>query len=181
MNWTINLIIGNGISAIAGVLLIISMCVNDTKKAYKYQFLEAFTLTISSVFFLSWTGVTSMAIAATRNALVYKDRLTLPLTIIFCILAVVMGLMVNTLGIIGLLPIIAILQITLCNYYLKTIKSIKLSFIVNTAIYIVYFLAIYDIVSTIVQTVTTLIGIVSLIKLIKDENNEKESNIEVKN
>ena len=166
MDLPLNIIIGNIISLIAGVFIILSMWVNDEKKAYLYQFLNAFILIISSVFFFSWTGVTTMAIAATRNMMVYKDRLTLRWTVFFIVISVVLGLMVNTMGFVGLLPIIAIVQITLCNYYLKTIKSIKTSFIVNSAIYIVYFLAILDFSSAAIESVTALIGVVALFKLI---------------
>ena len=147
MDLAFNIIIGNVISFIAGIFIILSMWVNDEKQAYKYQFLNAFILMISSVFFLSWTGVTTMAIAASRNAMVYKDKLTMNWTIFFIVISVVLGLLVNTMGFVGLLPIIAIIQITLCNYYLKTIKPIKIGFIVNSAIYIVYFLAILDFLS----------------------------------
>lgn len=169
-----NILIGNGISFIAGIFLLISCCVNDAKKAYKYQFLEAFTLTVSSIFFLSWTGVTTMAIAAIRNAMVYKDRLTLNWTVFFVVLSVILGFLVNTMGIIGFLPIIAIVQITICNYYLKSIKTIKISFLVNLLFYIIYFIAIYDFVSAIVQIVTAAIGAISLIKLIRDDNSRIE-------
>ncbi|WP_405270596.1 YgjV family protein [Methanobrevibacter sp.] len=165
----LNILIGNCISFIAGIFLLISCCVNDTKKAYKYQFLEAFTLTISSVFFMSWTGVTTMAIAAIRNAMVYKDKLTLNWTVFFVILSVILGILVNTMGIIGFLPIIAIVQITICNYYLKKIKSIKISFIVNLLFYIVYFIAIYDFTSAVIQIITATIGLISLIKLIRTD------------
>ena len=170
MDLALNIVIGNLISLIAGIFIILNMWVNDEKKAYKYQFLNAFILMISSVFFLSWTGVTTMAIAATRNALVYKDRLTFNLTVFFIIISVVLGVLVNTMGIVGWLPIIAIVQITLCNYYLKSIKTIKTGFIVNSAIYVVYFLAIFDFSSAVIETVTALIGVVSLIRLIHRNN-----------
>lgn len=170
MDLPINIIIGNAISLVAGIFLILSMVVNDEKLAYKHQFLNAFVLMISSVFFLSWTGVTTMAIAATRNVMVWKDRLTLNWTIFFIILSVVIGLSVNTMGIIGLLPIIAIVQITICNYILKDIKWIKLSFIVNEVFYIIYFIAIWDFSSSIIEIFTALVGLLSFVKLIRDEN-----------
>ncbi len=162
-----NILVGNGISFIAGIFLIVSYCVNDVKKAYKYQFLNAFVLAISSVFFFSWTGVTTLSIASARNAMVYKDRLTFNWTIFFLIISVVLGVVVNTMGFIGLLPVIAIVQITVCNYALKSIKSIKISFIVNSLIYIVYFLAILDFTSAIAETITVAIGSLSLLRLIK--------------
>ena len=165
-----NIIIGNAISLVAGIFIILSMWVNDEKQAYKYQFWNAFILIISSVFFFSWTGVTTMAIAASRNAMVYYDRLTSYWTVFFIVISVVLGLMVNTLGLVGLLPIIAIVQITLCNYYLKSIKTIKTSFIVNSAIYIVYFLAILDFSSAAIESVTALIGLISLTRLIRSKN-----------
>ena len=169
MDLPMNIIIGNAISLIAGIFIILSMWVNDEKQAYKYQFLNAFILIISSVFFLSWTGVVTMAIAASRNAMVYFDRLTFGWTIFFIIISIVLGLMVNTMGIVGILPIIAIVQISLCNYYLKTIKPIKTSFIINSAIYIVYFFAIWDISSAAIESLTAMIGVISLIRLIRSE------------
>lgn len=174
MEFAFNLIIGNIISFIAGIFIILSMWVNDEKEAYKYQFLNAFILMISSVFFFSWTGVTTMAIAASRNAFVYKDRLTFNWTVFFIVISIVLGFLVNTRGIIGFLPIIAIVQITICNYYLKSIKSIKTSFIVNSAFYIVYFLAIYDFSSCAFETITVIIGLISLFKLIfADKDDER--------
>ena len=166
MYFTWNIIVGNGISFVAGIFLIVSYYVNDVKKAYKYQFLNAFVLTISSVFFLSWTGVTTLAIASARNAMVYKERLTLNWTIFFLIISVVSGVLVNSRGFIGLLPVIAIVQITICNYLLKSIKSIKLSFIINSLLYIVYFFAILDFTSAAAEIITVTIGTISLIKLI---------------
>ena len=166
MDLPINIVIGNGISLIAGIFIILSMWVNDEKKAYKYQFLNAFILMISSVFFFSWTGVVTMAIAASRNLFVYYEKLTFKLTVVFIVISIVIGMLVNTMGIIGVLPIIAIIQITLCNYYLKTIKPIKIGFIVNSAIYIIYFVAILDFSSAVIETVTALVGVVALFKLI---------------
>ena len=166
----LNIVIGNVISLIAGVFIILSMWVNDEKQAYKYQFLNAFILLISSVFFFSWTGVVTMAISASRNAMVYFDRLTFSWTMFFIAVSVVFGLLVNTMGLVGVLPIIAIIQLSLCNYYLKTIKPIKISFIVNSAIYVVYFLAIWDISSASIESFTALVGLVSLARLISSES-----------
>lgn len=169
MNLPMNIIIGNAISLIAGIFILFSMWVNDEKEAYKHQFLNAFILMISSVFFLSWTGVVTMAIAASRNAFVYKDKFTFNWAIFFVIVSVVVGFAVNTMGIVGILPIIALVQLTLCNYYLKTIKPIKISFIVNSAIYVVYFLAIWDFSSAAIEGITVTVGLISLFKLMYSE------------
>ena len=172
MSLPLNIVIGNIISLVAGIFIILSMWVNDEKKAYFYQFLNAFILMFSSVFFFSWTGVTTMAIAASRNMMVYKDRLTRNWTIFFIVISIVLGLAVNTMGFVGLLPIIAIVQITLCNFYLKTIRTIKTGFIINSAIYVVYFLAILDFSSAVIESFTALVGIVSLYRLLTGDSNE---------
>ncbi len=164
-----NVLIGNGISLFAGIFLIISYYINDAKKAYFYQFLNAFILAISSVFFFSWVGITTMLIAAIRNLMVYYDRLTRNWTIVFLVVTVVLGVYVNTLGFVGLLPVIAVIEITLCNFLLKSIKPIKLSFIVNSLIYIIYFFAIYDFTSVAIESFTALVGIYSLVQLIRKE------------
>jgi len=170
MDLPLNIVIGNVISLIAGIFIIISMWVNDEKQAYKHQFLNAFILMISSVFFFSWTGVVTMAIAASRNLMVYKDKLTFRWTVFFIVISIVLGVLVNTMGFVGLLPIIAIVQITLCNYYLKTIKKIKIGFIVNSAIYIVYFLAIWDFASAAIESFTAMVGVVALARLIMSKD-----------
>lgn len=164
-----NVVVGNGISFFAGIFLIISYYINDAKKAYFYQFLNAFILAISSVFFFSWVGITTMLIAAIRNLMVYYDRLTRNWTIVFLVVTVVLGVYVNTLGFVGLLPVIAVIEITLCNFLLKSIKPIKLSFIVNSLIYIIYFFAIYDFTSVAIESFTALVGIYSLVQLIRNE------------
>lgn len=173
MDLAFNILIGNAVSLVSGVFLILSMWVNDEKKAYFYQFLNAFILIISSVFFFSLTGVVAMAIAASRNLMVYYDRLTFGWTMFFIAISVVLGVMVNTLGLVGLLPIIAIVQISLSNYYLKTIKPIKTSFIVNSLIFIVYFLAIEDFSSAAIESITVMFGLVSLFRLIRSESSQK--------
>lgn len=164
-----NIIVGNAISFFAGIFLIISYSVNDPKKVYKYQFFNAFILAISAVFFFSWTMVVTMLIAASRNTLVYYDRFTRNWSIVFLIIAVVFGGYINTLGFIGLLPIIATIEITLCNYLLKEIKSIKMGFILNSLIYIVYFFIIFDLASVAMESITVLIGFSSLIYLLRSE------------
>lgn len=165
-----NILIGNLISFVAGIFIMISLVVNNDKKAYKYQIFNAATLVIASFFFNSIVGVVIMAIASIRLTMVYKDKFTKKWAIFFLILSISIGFAVNTLGWIGLIPIIAVTQITICNYAYKDIRWIKLSFIINEAFYIFYFFLIYDYVSTLVQVLTVVIGCISYVKLVSDRN-----------
>ncbi len=170
MSLPINILIGNFISLIAGVFIMASLVINDDKKAYKFQLLNTLTLVIASFFFESLVGAVLMAIASARIFLVIKDRFTIRWAAISLILSVAIGLAVNTLGIIGLIPIVAVIQITICNYAYKDIRWIKLSFIVNEAFYIFYFACILDYVSTLVQMLTVAIGCISYVKLVSVRN-----------
>lgn len=165
-----NILIGNLISLVAGIFIMISLWVNYEKQAYKFQFLNAFTLVIASFFFESLVGAVIMAIASARLLMVYKDRFTLRWTIFFLILSITLGFASNTLGIVGLIPIVAVTQITICNFAYKDIRWIKLSFIVNEAFYIIYFWLVFDFVSTFVQIITVAIGCISYTKLVKERN-----------
>lgn len=170
MSLPMNILIGNAISLIAGLFIIASLIINDDKRAYKYQIYNAAVLVIASFFFDSIVGAVIMAIATIRLTMVYKDKFTIRWAIFFLILSVGVGLAVNTLGLVGLIPIVAVIQITICNYAYKDIRWIKLSFIVNEAFYIFYFLLISDYVSTLMQMLTVAIGSVSYVKLVSDRN-----------
>ncbi|WP_405305228.1 YgjV family protein [Methanobrevibacter sp.] len=172
MTLPINIIIGNLISLFAGIFIIASLCINDDKKAYKYQLINALILIIASFFFNSLVGAVIMAIASVRLLMVYKDRFTIKWAAFFLILSVAIGFAVNTLGWIGLIPIVAVTQITICNYAYKDIRWIKLSFIVNESFYIFYFYLVFDIVSTIVQIITVIIGCISYIRLVKKRDSK---------
>ena len=170
MSLPLNILIGNIISLIAGLFIIASLIVNDDKRAYKYQIYNAAVLVIASFFFDSIVGAVIMAIATIRLTMVYKDKFSIRWAIFFLILSVGVGLAVNTLGLVGLIPIVAVIQITICNYAYKDIRLIKLSFIVNEAFYIFYFMLISDYVSTLIQMLTVAIGSVSYVKLVSDRN-----------
>ena len=171
-NLPMNILIGNLISLVAGIFLMISLVVNNDKKAYTFQFLNTSTLVIASFFFNSIVGAVVLAIASLRLLLVIKDKFTMRWAVVTLALSIAIGLAVNELGIIGIIPIIAVTQITMCNYAYKDIKWIKLSLIINEAFYIVYFYLVFDYVSTFVQIVTVFIGCVSFIKLVRDRNSE---------
>lgn len=110
MNLPFNIIVGNMISLVAGIFLRVSLCVNNDKKVYKFQFLNTFVLMIASLFFNSLVGAFLMAIASARLFIVYKDRFTLHWMAFFLVLSVVLGLAVNTRGFIGLIPIVAVFR-----------------------------------------------------------------------
>lgn len=163
-----NIIAGNLISLFAGIFVIFSLWVNDDKKAYKYQILNAFILIIASFFFNSYVGMVVMAMVTIRLCMVYKERFSIRWAIFFVVLSTVIGFAVNNLGLVGLIPIIATVQITICNYLCKDIKWIKLSFIINESFYIIYFWCVFDFTSVIIQLITVSVGCISFFRLVRN-------------
>lgn len=107
-----------------------------------------------------------MAMVTIRLCMVYKDRFSIRWAIFFVVVSTVIGFAVNNLGLVGLIPIIATVQITICNYMCKDIKWIKLSFIINESFYIIYFWCVFDFTSVIIQLITVSVGCISFFKLV---------------
>jgi hypothetical protein len=159
------IIIGNVISLIGAICLAVSCCANTIKKAYFFQLMESSVLFISSFFFGAWAGVTTLFLSIIRNVLVIKGKFDKKSMVICTVLVFVCGVIVNNRGFIGLLPVMATVQITLCNYYARQIMAIKVSFLVNVLLWAVYSLIIHDFSSGITQSVTAVLSIISIVRL----------------
>ena len=169
------IVIGNLISFLASIWLVMSCWVNTKKKAYFFQVLEAVTLCVSSVFFQAWTELSTLTLSAVRNALVMTDRYNRKLMWLFCVLIVVFGIPVNNLGLIGLLPIVATVILAICNFYLKSIRAIKWSFFVNCVMWGIFSFVIHDYVSAVTQVISCTVCLISIFRLPKEAQpyNEK--------
>lgn len=96
-----DLLIGNGISLIASIFLAISSCARERKNIYLFQILETGTYCVSSVFFKSWSGLSTLILSLIRNILVYTKHFREWHAYLFSVLVVVVGLMVNNRGFLG--------------------------------------------------------------------------------
>ena len=59
---TTNLIIGNSISFVAALFMAASCCVNDRHRVFLLQAVECALLCVASIFFGSWSGITTLAL-----------------------------------------------------------------------------------------------------------------------
>ena len=163
-----DLLIGNGISLIASIFLAISSCARERKNIYLFQILETGTYCVSSVFFKSWSGLSTLILSLIRNILVYTKHFREWHAYLFSVLVVVVGLMVNNRGFLGLLPLIATVELTLANYYARRVVFIKASLWINTVIWMIYSYLIFDFVAGIMQTVISVLGLISLLQCIRN-------------
>ena len=164
------IVIGNIISFAAAVFLLAGCWTRDRDRTFLYQIFEAALLCLANVFFNSWSGITTLLLSAIRNWIILKNRFNERWMVFFGVAVTVLGLLMNNRGWVGLLPILATDQLIICNQYAKRMIPIKLSLLVNTMIWLVYSVMIWDISSTVAQAVTC-VACVGAIARLKQEGN----------
>ena len=159
------IILGNIISLGAAACLTFSCIVKDQKRAYGWQMGESIFLSLSSICFASWAGLSTLLLSILRNWLAMHERFTERLMIVFSVITVVLGLLLNSKGWVGLLPVAATLELTCCNYKAKTLRQTRIGFLINILMWMVYSYMILDIVSGVTQTISAIACIVALWKM----------------
>lgn len=107
------------------------LCGKEKKNIFLCQFLECALLAVASVFFGALAGMTTLVFSAIRDLLVANDRYTKPMMTVFLILTIVAGVLANTRGLVGLLPVFATVEYTICCHYIVGEKATKCSIFVN--------------------------------------------------
>ena len=78
---------------------------------------------------------------------------------------VVFGVWANNRGLIGLIPVVATVEYTICCHYVKEIKAVKCSIFVNTFLWVFYSFAIMDFSTGFTDATVLIIDAVSLARL----------------
>jgi hypothetical protein len=115
--------------------------------------------------FGSYSAAVSTLLSAGRSLLIVRDRYTKKSMYFFAVSTAVFGLITNTKGVIGLLPVIATVQFTYGSYRFTDIKGIKWMFIINLILWDIYAFWIKDFSSAIAWAITLTVTVVSLVKI----------------
>ena len=159
------IVIGNMISFVAALFMMASCVMKSRRATFLCQFAECSLLAVASVFFGSFSGVTTLALSAVRNLVVAKDRYTKPVMYTFLTLTIVMGVLANTRGGIGLLPVIATVQYTICCHYVTGEKATKYSIFANIFVWVLYSFLICDFSTAISDSIVLLVDAAAIIRL----------------
>lgn len=133
-----NLLVGNGISLVAALFLAASCCVKERRRVFLLQTANCLLLAAASWFFGSYAGITTLLVSAARNYVVAKGKYTKPVMAGFLALTVILGIWVNNRGWIGLLPVAATVQYTLCCHFFTSVKGTRGSIWVNELLWVFY-------------------------------------------
>lgn len=159
------IVIGNLISFAAAVCMLLSAFSPQRNKLFFLQFLECALLALANIFFASYAGVWVLLLSAVRNILVAKEKYNKKIMVIFASLTVILSLLTNNRGLVGLIPMVATVQYTVCSEYIRGILGTKVSMAVNTLFWIIYSAVILDFSTAISDAVVLLATLGSLWKL----------------
>ena len=163
------MIIGNILSFFAALFMVASCVVKRKQAVFFCQFLECALLAVASVFFGSLAGMTTLVLSAVRNLVVAKGRYTKPVMVAFVILTIVAGLLANTRGLVGLLPVLATVEYTICCHYIEGEMATKCSIFVNVLLWIVYSFLICDFSTAISDSIVLVVATVAIVRLWRSE------------
>jgi hypothetical protein len=168
------IIIGNLISFSGAALLIFSAITENKRRLYLYGVFECILLFIAQLFFGQGAAAVSLLIAAFRNFLIYIGKYSKEKLIAVFVASLVLGLLFNTGGALGLIPLFATLIFTVTSYYAKSYIKVKLSFLFNLFLWTVYSALIFDIASTVVNFFSLVLSVISVLKYYKNKKRSEK-------
>ena len=159
---------GNVISLVATLFLFLGGIARGRREIYFFQFLECVFLIISQLVFFQIAGAISMCFSALRNHLASKEKFRLPHLVAVFFASAILGLLFNTGGAVGIIPVIASLFLTLAAYFLKSATSVRIAVIINLTAWVVYSIMIRDYVTAVSNLVAIVINI-HMLFLVKND------------
>lgn len=169
-----NIIIGN----LCTLLAMGSNAISSTRKSAKgmlfFQSVSQVIYFVCAIVLRGYSAAVQNVVSIIRNAVAIKNIKSKVLEWILIVLGVVLGIVFNNRGIIGLLPVIGNLQYTLAIFWLKDKEKLfKISFLLSLVGFVVFNIAILNIAGAIADSVVI---VTTLVVLIKEKRKRQEKN-----
>lgn len=162
------ILIGNIISIVAACFTAAGSWTVSKQKSYLYQVFQCLTLAVASVFFRSWSGITTLLLCAARNYLVSKNLFKGKIMVVTLVLLVGLGILVNNRGIVGWIVITTTFIYTIGSCYAMRPMAVKWNITMNCAMWAIYDFLILDLVSGVVDVLATALTLASILRLIRN-------------
>lgn len=128
---SIYLIVGNIFSLLSAICIAISVLKKNKNDLIWWQIIDVIFCIFSNIALYTYAALTTNIISLIRNVLAYKNKLTKRATLILLILCVVVGLLVNNRGIVGLFAIVAPASYTIFMFVTKDEQQMRWALISN--------------------------------------------------
>ena len=150
-------------------MLAFSTFSKNKEKMLYFQIGDCLFHSIGNILLGNFAAVSTNWICAGRNLLNAKNRNNTVINIIIMILLGTIGIVVNQKGIIGLLPVIASLEYTICMYKFKSPQALRCSLLVNMIFYIIHDFTFMLYTSAIGKSIIVIITIYNIIRNTKKQ------------
>lgn len=174
-----DIIIGNLSSLFAMSANAYSSTRKTAKGVLLFQSLSQAIYFFTSMVLKGYSGAVQNVVSILRNLAAIRKTQSKIIAWTLTVAGVVLGIVFNNLGWVGLLPVIGNLQYTLVIFrFQDNERAIKASFFVSTIAYIVFNTAIYNFVGTVTDSVVAITTAIALLKDYKNKSREKTEAIE---
>lgn len=169
-----DVLIGN----VCSVGAMLTDTVSGTRKTKKgillVQCISQLFYIASSLVLKGYSATVQNAVAIVRNLFAVKGKTSKTVQWVLIILPVVLGIYFNNRGIIGILPVIANLEYSVCVFaFADDHVKLKYAFAINCAMFCVFNFAILNFVSGVACIVIVATTLISAVKEKKSEKTEK--------
>ena len=158
------IIIGNIFSLLASLVDSYSGTKKSKKEMMLWQLVSQFFYAGCNFTLNAYSGLTQNIVTVFRNYFASKEKVPKVIEVVLVLSALILGIVFNNLGIIGLLPVIANFQYSVALFkFSNNFKVIKISFIIVQVCFVVYNAIIYNFVGAIFAAIILVTTLVSLI------------------
>ena len=165
-----NVILGNILSGFAAGFLILSGLLRRKRLIYSSQCAESFFLFLAQIAFYQFGAAACLLVSILKNMLLAMGKYGRLALILVLSLTLSLGILCNTGGNVGLLPVAASAIFCISGYLARGDVAIKISISVNLILWCIYSLMIADIVSFAVNTVALVINIFVAVRLALEDH-----------
>lgn len=164
------IIIGNLISLSAAVFLFAGSISKKARRVYLFGVFECILLFVAQLFFGQGAAAISLLIAAFRNLLLVLRKYTRPWLLLVFFSTLILGVLFNTGGIVGFLPLFATLIFTVTSYKARGFLNVKLSLLLNLLLWCIYSFLILDLSSTVINVTSIVLTLCSIYSHLKTKS-----------
>lgn len=161
----INIVIGNIIALVAAILMVYYGILKEKKKILYVQTIQIGLFALSNIVLGGITGAIINALGCIKNILYYKNKLGLREKIIITLLAVILTLMFNNEGFIGLLPLINTI-IYMWLMYIKDIIKFKYLNLYTVILWLIYDFSIMSYTSVVFDFMNIATNIIAIFQIV---------------
>ena len=167
------IILGNIVALIAASLGLIIGILKSKKKILYTQTIQYITYTIENIILGGISGAITNLISIFRNILCYKEKLTTTAIILIILISIVLTLLFNNLGFIGLLPLFNnIIYTVFIN--IKDEFKFKILILIQVILWLLYDLTIRAYTSAIFEIFTITSCIITAFQIYMNRKKEKQ-------